>query len=85
MLGLSICSPLPDNKWVTENCEKTCSPWKTMFPVEAVFPIEIILDCHVLNTHVGVDQGGSYILKARKHLGMICSFSLLLQRVIKDG
>lgn len=64
---------------VTEHCEKmSFSLWKTIFPVEAVFPIEIILNYHVLNTYVVVDHGEATYLKAREHLGMICSFCLLL-------
>lgn len=36
--------------------------------------------------HTWAGQAGrNYTLKARKHLGMICSFSLLLQRMIKYG
>lgn len=58
ILGMSIWNPLPDNIWVTENCEKaSCSLWKTKFPVEAGFPTEIILSCYVLNTYTVVDQG----------------------------
>lgn len=79
-------SPSKQHKGERELRRRNCFPVEYHVPCGACFSKKkekMVLSCHTLNTHGSSRE--KFTLKTRKHLGMICSFSLLLQRMIKTS